>query len=153
MSALKSLATALFLALWAGAAVFALAGLASQGVDGANARITPGGILYVTRSTAVLYGIAALPLALLITYRLASARLHPAAPLAAGLLLTGAVAAFYWSQRSGGTGETSVNLADPRSGPSESRQEAMARILSTKILFYGQVVDQHGNPVEDATVE
>lgn len=97
MSALKSVATALFLALWAAGAVFALAWLAARGVDAASARITPGGMLYVTRSSAILYGIAALPLALLVAHRLAGARFHPAAPLAGGLVLSAAMAWFWTS--------------------------------------------------------
>jgi tetratricopeptide (TPR) repeat protein len=96
VSAGKSVATALFLALWAAAAVLALAWQASLGVDAASARVTPGGILYVTRATAIVYGIAALPLALLVSHQLAGARFHPAGPLACGIVLTGAVA-WFWS--------------------------------------------------------
>ena len=97
MSGLKSVATALFLVLWAAAAVFALPWLAAQGLDAASARLTPGGTLYVLRSTAVLYGIAALPLAILVAHRLAGAQLHPAAPLACSIVLTGAIAWFWTS--------------------------------------------------------
>lgn len=91
---MRAVVAGLVIAAFAALAVLGLGWLASLGLDEAATRLTPGGPLFVTRGTAVLYGLAALPLALLVAQRLA--RRLPAGSLAVASLLVAGATIWFW---------------------------------------------------------
>lgn len=91
---MRAVVSGLLVAAFAALGALGLGWLAAQGLDEDAARLTPAGPLYVTRSTAVLYALAALPLALLLAQRLA--RRLPAGSLAAASLLVVGATAWFW---------------------------------------------------------
>jgi tetratricopeptide (TPR) repeat protein len=92
----RAVVSGLLVSAFAALATLALGWLAARGVDADSVRVTPAGPLYVTRAVAVMYGLAALPLALLVAQRL-SRRLPSGALLVASILAAGATAWFWFA--------------------------------------------------------
>ncbi|WP_265594913.1 carboxypeptidase-like regulatory domain-containing protein [Haloferula sp. BvORR071] len=77
--------------------------------------------------------------------------------VAAAIIVLAVFGLFFYVKRPLGPGSDGLpaGVAAPGAArvlPGETPQESMKRMMSAEILFYGLVVDQHGDPVPDAEV-